>query len=111
MSGLRVALVKWSPSDGIAQAIEHELLTLGYTVIPFLYNTPPKDCDIVFSFAPYGEFLPIARWVGLHPVHDRPLLIHWDTEGIPDPRIPWVLAGPLCALRSWGGGRNITILS
>jgi hypothetical protein len=41
------------------------------------------------------------------PAQRRPLLIHWNTEGIPDPHLPWSLIYPASRLRSWVG-RTLT---
>lgn len=101
---LRIALAGWAPDDGIAQAIRCELESLGHEVTQFVFDAPvPKGVDLVFSFAPYGPLLILANHLGEIPEQNRPFWIHWDTEGIPDPRIPWAIAGQLCQVRSWIG--------
>ena len=57
----RVAVVNWSAQDGLGAAIEDELVQLGYETKRFLHSDPvPGGVEIVFSFAPYGPFLPLA---------------------------------------------------
>jgi hypothetical protein len=98
----RVALVKWDPSDGLAEALGRELVEQGHAVDYFLYDQPlPESAEVVLTFAPYGPFLPIARKVGQVEGRNRPVLVHWSTEGFPDPRLPWPVIAGLGAARSW----------
>lgn len=97
----RIALVKWQDSDGTAEAIQRELEALDCQVMPFRYDQPvPVDVDVVLTFAPYNRWLPIARQVGTRPGNDRPLLVHWHTEGMPNPASPLALTRFLGRLRS-----------
>ena len=96
----RVALVQWAPADGISEAIGQELAGLGYAVAPFLAGAPLPPADLVITFAPHGRWWPIAQQVGALPPGRRPALIHWGTEGFPDPRTPWPLIAALGRLRS-----------
>ena len=98
----RVALVKWQDSDGIAGAIQRELETLGCRVVPFRFDQAvPLDVDMVLTFAPYNRWLPIARQVGMCPRLRRPLLVHWHTEGMPNPALPLALTRFMGSVRSW----------
>ncbi|MCS7261598.1 MAG: hypothetical protein NZ765_12620, partial [Anaerolineae bacterium] len=98
----RVALVKWQDSDGVADAIQRELYGLGCQVVPFRYDMPvPWDVDLVLTFAPYNRWLPIARQVGMRPAPERPLLVHWHTEGMPNPSLPLAFTRLLGHVRSW----------
>lgn len=98
----RIALVKWQDSDGVADAIQRELQALGCQVVPFRYDAPvPWDVDMVLTFAPYNRWLPIARQVGMRPAAERPLLVHWHTEGIPNPSLPLACTRLLGSVRSW----------
>lgn len=85
----RVGVIKWREEDGIARIICDELKNLGYTPIPFHASRPiPDSVSFLFSFGPYGDFLQIPHQL-LHLRRDRrPLLIQWNTEGLPDLRIP-----------------------
>jgi hypothetical protein len=86
----RVAVVQWTDSDGIAAAITATLQELGHRPLPFKWDASiPPDADLVFSFAPYGNFMAIVRQLERIPARRRPPLIHWNTEGIPDLRLPW----------------------
>jgi hypothetical protein len=97
----RVALVQWAPSDGISEAIGLELAGLGYHVSPFMAGAPLPPAELVLTFAPHGAWWPIAQQVGALPPGRRPTLIHWGTEGFPDPRTPWPLIAALGRARSW----------
>src|SRR5689334_3541412 len=100
----RVAVVLWQPVDGMAQAIADALLQLGYDVVPFVWNQPlPQGVDAVFSQGPYGRFLSVPNQLEQLPLHKRPLLVHWNDEGMPDLRLPWPVLSGLGRLRSWVG--------
>ena len=100
----RIAVVRWAEKDGIADAIHHELGQLGHCPIYFRSNGEiPTGVEVVFSFAPYGEFLPIVRQLANVPAPMRPVLVHWNTEGLPDLRLPWLFIRALGLCRSWLG--------
>jgi hypothetical protein len=97
-----IAIVQWYERDEIAEAIHFELEQLGHKPFFFAANTTvPTEADIVFTFAPYGRFLPIVHQLNQLPPDKRPLLIHWNTEGVPDLRLPWLVTRLLGATRSW----------
>jgi len=86
----RIAIVKWADSDGVASAIHDELARLGHDTLYFKFDEViPRDADVVFTFAPYGRFLPIASQLASMPVEKQPTLVHWSTENPPDLRLPW----------------------
>ena len=100
----RIAVVEWSRPDGIADALGEALSELGHQPHLFYHADPiPQDVDIVFSFAPFGNYMALAERIAAIEAQDRPLLIHWNTEPIPDLRLPWPLVYPLSRLRSWAG--------
>jgi len=97
-----IAVIKWYERDEIAEAIHFELEKLGHQ--PFFFeadSTVPGEADIVFTFAPYGRFLPVAQQLSQLDPEKRPLLVHWNTEGLPDLRLPWPITRLLGAARSW----------
>lgn len=99
---LRFAVVEWTPGDGIALEIRNSLKELGHNSVPFSSDASiPSDVDAVFSFAPYGRLLQIARQLARMPSDVRPAFVHWNTENPPDLRIPWPLMRNVCAWRSW----------
>lgn len=98
----RVAVIKWSERDEIAEAIRDELAAEGHTPVLFRFERKvPEDAQLILSFGPYGKFLPIAQQMTRFAPHDRPVLTHWNFEGVPDPRLPWSLVYALSAARSW----------
>lgn len=100
----RVAVVCWNPTDELAEALSASLEELGHSTVLFDSTARiPDSVDIVFSFAPYGNFMAIVDRLAAMPAGRRPLLIHWNTEGIPDPHLPWSLVYPTSRARSWIG--------
>ena len=98
----QVAIVSWGSSEEVGLAIQSGLCDMGYQTTFFEANSAaPKDADVVFSFGPSGRVLPVLRQLSDAPLGDRPLFVHWNTEQIPDLRIPWGIVTRLGALRSW----------
>jgi len=86
----RIAVVKWSEHDEMAVVIEDELKQLNHS--PFLFHIDsavPQDIDILFTFAPYGSLQKIILQLEKMPPKTRPVWVHWNTEGLPDLRLPW----------------------
>jgi hypothetical protein len=100
----RVAVVRWSGRDELSEAICASLRALGHEPLPFdAAGEMPAGADIVFSFAPYGNFMALVDRLAALPKSCRPFLIHWNTEGIPDMHLPWAYVYPMSRLRSWVG--------
>jgi hypothetical protein len=103
-STYRVAVVRWTERDELSEVICDALQALGHEPLPFVCDSAiPAPADIVFSFAPYGDFMALVDRLGAVPAARRPLFIHWNTEGIPDPNLPWGYVYPMSNLRSWIG--------
>jgi hypothetical protein len=99
-----VAIPCWNERDGITEVISDELNALGYQPVQFQIGSPiPEKAEVVFSFGPYGKFLTIPRQLAKLPPAQKPIFVHWNTEGIPDPRIPWKLMSSVSGWRSWLG--------
>ncbi len=97
----RVAVPEWVEDDGIAQMIGFELDQIGYDPVLFCFDRNiPEGIDYLLTFGPYDEILPIWQRNALIPVSRRPVVIHWNTEGMPDLRIPPQLVRTLGAMRS-----------
>ena len=100
----KVAIPHGSESDGIAEVISDELNALGYQTIHFqIGSLIPRKAEVVFSFGPYGNFLTIPRQLAKVPPGQKPIFVHWNTEGIPDLRIPWKIMSSIAGWRSWLG--------
>lgn len=98
----RIAVVQWVPEEGLAQAICNELAGLGREPIPFLFDESiPDRVDMVLTFAPYGKLLPIARQMEQFNSQKRPIFLHWHTQNLPDPSIPWIFTKQVARFRSW----------
>lgn len=99
-----VAIPCWNERDGITEVIGDELSALGYHPVQFQIDSAiPEKAEVVFSFGPYGKFLTIPRQLAKLPPKQKPIFVHWNTEGIPDPRIPWILMSSVSGWRSWLG--------
>jgi hypothetical protein len=101
---LRVAVVEWSPPDGLAEAIGQALTNFGHTPVYFNYAAAVPDAvDVVLTFAPYDRLLQIPQQLAARPAQQRPAYVHWNTEGIPGPRLPWPIMRSVSRWRSWIG--------
>ncbi len=103
-ASFRVAVVQWMPLDGMAEAIHAALTTLGHAATLVAWDQPlPRDAQVVFSQGPYGHFLEVPAQLGRLPAAERPLLVHWNDEGLPDLKLPWPVMRALGGARSWLG--------
>lgn len=103
-SSLRVAVPHSVDGSGIGEAIRAELEALGHSPVIFpLDGLPPDGSDAVFLFGPFGKFLHIPEQLARRKREQRPLFIYWNTEGLPDLRIPRRTAAWLGGVRSWMG--------
>ena len=100
----QIAIPRTVDGDGIGKAIYLELRRLGHRPVFFpLESRVPEGSDVVFLFGPFGKFLHIPEQFSGLPVNRRPILAYWNTEGLPDLRIPWNLTAPFSEARSWLG--------
>lgn len=97
----RVAVPEWVENDGITKMICFELEQIGYTPVLFFFDSNiPDDVDYLLTFGPYNRILPIWQNNARTPPNRRPVVIHWNTEGMPDLRIPPRIVRVLGAMRS-----------
>ena len=97
----RVAVPEWVEEDGIARMIGFELEQIGYTPVLFFFDSNiPEDVDFLLTFGPYNRILPIWQNNARIEPGRRPVVIHWNTEGMPDLRIPPGVVRALGAMRS-----------
>ena len=100
-SALRVGVVYWQQSDGIASPINETLRSLGCVTTSFLHNTTlPKGLDVVLACGPFGSLVPLARQLLTCPPTQRPLFVLWMIEPFPNPAIPEWIRYPISVLRS-----------
>jgi hypothetical protein len=97
----RVAVPEWVEDDGIAKMIGFELEKLGYDPVLFFFDSSiPEGVDYLLTFGPYNRILPIWQNNARTALGRRPVVIHWNTEGMPDLRIPLTVVRALAAMRS-----------
>lgn len=99
----QIIIVEWfSENDGLADVIEDELIALGHSTQIIRYDQKiPKAAQVVFTFGPYGKYLQVVSQLASIPESQRPTSVHWNTEGLPDLRLPWFIVENLGAGRSW----------
>jgi len=104
-ASLKVAVVEWVPEeDGLADVICDELQDLGHEPVVVPHDAQlPAGTEVVFTFGPYGKYLHTVKRMALAASGRRTTFVHWNTEGIPDLRIPWWLVKQVAAMRSWLG--------
>jgi hypothetical protein len=97
----RVAVPEWAEDDGIARMICFELEQMGYDPVLFFFDDPiPEEIDYLLTFGPYNRILPIWQQNERNALRRRPVVIHWNTEGMPDLKIPPPVVRVLGAVRS-----------
>lgn len=97
----RVAVPEWVEDDGIARMISFELEQIGYEPVLFFFDKDiPTQVDYLLTFGPYNKLLPIWQNNARIALDHRPVVIHWNTEGMPDLRIPPSVIRVLGAMRS-----------
>jgi hypothetical protein len=83
----QIAVLEWEELDGIASVLANELARLNQSPIPFRYGEPvPDGIDVLLTFGPYGKILPI--WQEAASRRPSPVVVHWNTEGMPDIKLP-----------------------
>jgi len=103
----KIAVLQWFSHDGIARMICEELVNLGHYPVYFIYGAPiPSNVDIVLTHGPYGKLLPVWQQAAQLSSIKRPSVVHWNTEGYPDLRLPPLVMWTLSAYRSRLGRLN-----
>jgi len=96
-----VAVLSWRSGDGISEMLCHELENLNYLPAPFAYGSPiPEPAAILLSFGPYSQLLPVWQQAAQLPAERRLVVVHWNTEGMPDLRLPMPVMRLLSLQRS-----------
>jgi hypothetical protein len=101
----RIALIQWAEETGIREAIRAELVELGHELVDFSFDgVLPANCDVLFLYGPFGKYLQVLQQLEAQP--KRPIVVFWNTEGLPDPKIPWFIQNLSGMVRSWIGRMN-----
>ncbi len=97
----RVGVIFWEKGDGVSKQYSKIIENLGYEIVDFLFDDKvPSQLDAVFLHAPWGSMVPLSNQLLEYPKSERPKLIWWITEQLPDPALPeWFRYG-LSRLRS-----------
>ncbi len=104
VNGNRVAVPVWVAQDDMADMIAYELRQMGKEPILYRFYEPvPEHIDVLFTFGPYDKVLPMWQRVSSRDHGLRPIVAHWNTEGMPDIRIPYWVVRQLGLIRSWLG--------
>jgi hypothetical protein len=100
-AGQRVALISWHDGDGVTEMLCHEIARLGHTPVTFCAGCEiPGRIDVVLTHGPLGYSLPVWEAAARSGGGNGPVVVHWNTEGMPDPRIPYPLTKAIGTLRS-----------
>ncbi len=96
-----VALLEWDEAAGIAEVLRDELVSLGYVpVVVQQGQRIPHEATFLLTYGPYGQLLSFLAQLEGFPPNRRPVSIHWNTEGVPDLRLPWSLVRAIGMQRS-----------
>lgn len=95
----QIAVLEWEELDGIASMMSNELARLNQSPIPFRFGKQvPDGIDVLLTFGPYGKIMPIWQEAAIR--HPTPIVVHWNTEGMPDIKLPTSMIELLAFYRS-----------
>ena len=98
---MRIGVVQWARSDGIAHGIANTLTRMGHEIVCFAHDAPlPQGVDIVIAHGPLGSLVPLGNQLQLVPRSRCPAFVLWLTEGFPNPSLPEWIRYPLAMVRS-----------
>ncbi len=99
---LRIGVVRWQPTDDIAQHFSKVASGMGYPVVTFAATDRlPSDLDIVLATGTFRSWVPLTNQMLARSVSQRPMFVLWLWEELPNPSLPeWFLysAGALRSL-------------
>jgi hypothetical protein len=86
---MRLGVISWEPGDGLAREAAKSFRQLGHVTVDIWFeDILPEGLDAVFSYGPFGSLVPLANQLVAIPQDDRPALIFWLTEQLPNPLLP-----------------------
>ena len=91
----RVGVIFWVKGDGVATLHSQIVRRLGYEAVDFFWNQQLPDClDLILLFGPWGSMLPLTNQLIALPPAQRPKLVWWLSEQLPNPALPeWLRYG------------------
>lgn len=89
---MRLGVISWEPGDGLAREAAESFRKLGHETVDVLFDDMlPEGLDAIFSYGPFGSLVPLANQLAAMPHDERPALIFWLTEQLPNPLLPKLL--------------------
>jgi len=71
-----IAVLSSRSGDGISEMLCSELECLNYSPVPFAYGSPiPEPADVLLSFGPYGQLLPVWQQAAESRAACRPVVL------------------------------------
>ena len=86
---IRIGIAEWQEGDAIASEGEKLLRALGREPVLFsAQRPPPPGLDAVFVTGPFGSMTPLGKYLESLGSGERPRLVWFITEQLPDPQLP-----------------------
>ncbi len=91
---MNIGVVFWGESDGLGSQTIQIMEELGHNSRSIHYlDKLPTGLDVIFTYGPFGTLVPLAKQLIACPEAERPHLIWWITEQLPNPTLPdWFTA-------------------
>ncbi|MFC2043170.1 hypothetical protein ACFLUA_03355 [Chloroflexota bacterium] len=98
----RVGVIYWRNGDGVSKQYSKIFENLGHEVFDFLFNDKvPSQLDVVFLHGPWRSMVPLSNQLLEYPKSERPKLIWWISEQLPNPALPECYRYGMGRLRSF----------
>ncbi len=95
-----IAVLHWASALGMARAFTEAFTDLGHRAFCVELGQPLPEATIYFFFGPFGNFLPTLEQIQAIPQAERPYIIFWHTEGLPNLQFPGPLTRTIASLRT-----------
>lgn len=88
---ITVGIAYWRPDDGVEASISASLEELGFKAVRFPNGRLDHSVDVVLAYGPNGSMVPLGKQLLACPRDQRPLLVLWMSEQLPNPATPeWI---------------------
>jgi hypothetical protein len=86
---IRIGIPYWSRGDGVSILHSRIVENLGYEPVDFIYDQKlPESLTAIFLYGPWGSMTPMISQLRERSPENRPILIWWLTEQLPNPALP-----------------------